>query len=314
MCVVNLVVSCAKRKTWEPRASLCLRAVRSGGPIRRRAVAWAARLAPQAAVGPATDLYAGEHWQVVRSVAAQSSSVRVWVASAGYGLVRLDTPLSAYSATFASGQPDSVCVAGGAAATAALPEWWAAVAEALAPHDGPRTLAAVARTYPDDFMLVALSTAYLAAVAPDLRDAALALTSERLAILSAGGRVPDTIAPFLLPARGELVGQVGGTMNALNARLARRLIQELGPEPFTYSRCQATVEGWSRQLAHHLRPARRRLSDREVSEFIRRQLELAGPASPAALLRRLRASGRACSQARFAALFLLTRGGPSAHG
>lgn len=252
---------------------------------------------------------------MVRSVAVHSPSVRVWVVSAGYGLVRLDTPLSPYSATFAPGQPDSVCAAGGADARSALPKWWAAVAESFAPHPGPRALAAVARAHPDDFLLVALSTAYLAAVAQDLADAAPALASpERLAILSAGGRVSDALAPFLLPARGGLVGQTGGTMSALNARLARRLIQESGPEPLTYSRCRAAVEVWSRQAAPPARPARRRATDGEVGEFIRREHERTGPASPAALLRRLRAAGQACSRARFAALFRRTGGGPRAHG
>ncbi len=313
--VTNLVVSCAKRKTREPRASLLLRAVRPGKTVGWRAAAWATRLRAQSVTVPAGDLYAGEHWQIVRSIAERSAlSVRVWVVSAGYGLVRLDTPLAPYSATFTPGQADSVCAAGGKVARVMLPEWWHTIANHLVPHAGPRTIAAVAAAYPADFLLVALSGTYLSAVALDLAAAAALRGPEQIAVVSAGGGTFEPPVPSMLPATGRLSGFAGGTMSALNVRLARRLLEELGPEPLTYTRCQATVESWCRQAPQRTMPARGRATDREVAEFIRRQLAATGPTSPTALLRRLRDTGRACGQARFADLYRRTGGGCRADG
>lgn len=317
MAAINLVVSCAKRKTREPRAGLRLRVVRPGKAVESRAAAWAARLRANSTAGvPAGELYAGEHWHTVRSVIGPPTQpVRVWVVSAGYGLVRLDTPLAPYSATFTPGQADSVSAAGGATMRTALPTWWKAVAELLAPHLGPRKLAAVAAAHPADFLLVALPATYLSAVALDLADAVAVLGShERLAVLSAGGTAHEAIAPYLLPVNGRLSGFAGGTMNAINARLARRLIEELGHEPLTLARCRAAVAGWHHQATDPRAPARCRATDGEVGDFIRRRLATDGAASPTALLRQLRDAGTACGQSRFVALFRRAGGGRRARG
>src|SRR5581483_11722789 len=80
---------------------------------------------------PAAELYLGDHWAVVRELATRPG-VRVWVCSAGYGLVSVESPLRPYSATFAAGEPDSVCV-GAEDVTATRRAWW----RALAGWDGP---------------------------------------------------------------------------------------------------------------------------------------------------------------------------------
>jgi len=60
----------------------------------------------------ARNLYAGEHWSIVRSLedvaAASGLEATVWICSAGYGLSGLDTRIKPYSATFASNHADTV--------------------------------------------------------------------------------------------------------------------------------------------------------------------------------------------------------------
>src|SRR5262245_59621662 len=60
----------------------------------------------------ANDLYLGDHWSIVKSLPgiATKSGFRafLWVASAGYGLIPGAASIRPYSATFASGNPDSV--------------------------------------------------------------------------------------------------------------------------------------------------------------------------------------------------------------
>jgi hypothetical protein len=119
----------------------------------------------------ASDLYSGDHWSIVRSITAGSpggQSVRVWVCSAGYGLITPDSPLAPYEATFTPGQPDSV-LQNGDQARESLPEWWAALGTWEGPPSAPcRSIAGIAESHPDDFLLVALSEGYLKAVAADL--------------------------------------------------------------------------------------------------------------------------------------------------
>src|SRR5437868_12287553 len=114
---VNLIVSCTKRKTRHATASLRLRDLPGPATVEERSGAWISRLqAARSDLTPARDLYCGDHWAVVRSIAqcvpANAPAVRVWVCSAGYGLVTPDSHLAPYDATFTPRQPDSVVPAG----------------------------------------------------------------------------------------------------------------------------------------------------------------------------------------------------------
>ena len=100
--VLNLVVTCSDRKTRPvPRARM-LRSVR-GRNIDDRVRRWIERLEDGSEESlPAVDLYAGDHWAVVRSLETVASGrgldARIWVASAGYGLIPLRGLVRSYSA------------------------------------------------------------------------------------------------------------------------------------------------------------------------------------------------------------------------
>lgn len=318
MAGINLVVSCTKRKTREPRVALRLRAVRATLPLEERASQWIGRLW-RCVTGrvPARDLYAGDHGQTVRSIpedhTSASQPVRLWVCSAGYGLVPIDARLGPYSATFAPGQPDSVCAKGGVGLRATLPRWWAAVAAYDEVHAGPRTIAALLTAYPGDFLLLALPDTYLAAVADDIADAARTLDApERLAILSTGGAVIPGLEEYHLPVAARLSRMAGGTLGSLNARLARLLISRLCDHPLTRSRCRVQLAAWLAETQATAGPSRTPITDEELCALVS-QLWSADPdASPTLLLRRLRGSGRACEQSRFMAHARRLKGGRDA--
>ena len=60
---------------------------------------------------PARRLYAGDHWSVVQYLedvaAASKLDSAIWVCSAGYGLIGIDTNIKPYSATFSSRHLDT---------------------------------------------------------------------------------------------------------------------------------------------------------------------------------------------------------------
>src|SRR5262245_57877343 len=109
---VLILASCSSRKRLPVPPGLRLGGVR-GRDVRERAGHWWQRLMDHRSERlPATDLYAGGHWSVVRRLPtvarARGLEPALWVISAGYGLVPATAWLHAYSATFTPGDPDSV--------------------------------------------------------------------------------------------------------------------------------------------------------------------------------------------------------------
>ncbi len=109
---INIVVTCTKRKSQPATSNLRLRSVRAK-TVAEKLDIWLNRLgAASSELLPGRELYAGDHWSIVKSLAdtaAKSGLVaRVWVCSAGYGLISLDSKVRPYAATFTPGLPDSV--------------------------------------------------------------------------------------------------------------------------------------------------------------------------------------------------------------
>src|SRR5439155_12201897 len=164
--VLNLVVTCSDRKTRPVPRSRMLRSV-SAPSIDNRVQRWIETLEHGSEEGlPAVDLYAGDHWAVVRSLETVASGrgldARIWVASAGYGLIPLRGLVRSYSATFASGHPDSVATGRGDHRRGLAQRWWAALSLWRRGGAGtPRSLRELATQEPTGVLLVAASPNYL---------------------------------------------------------------------------------------------------------------------------------------------------------
>ncbi len=307
MAGIHLVVSCAKRKTQYPNPSLRLGGINRKFPIERRAIEWIGRLRKCSPGNrPAGELYSGDHWHTVRSILDFSEKamvpVRIWVCSAGYGLLPIETPLKPYSATFSPGDEDSVC--NRSDLRTSLPKWWASIATYRGVHDGPRTIAELARKFSNDFLLVALPQSYLFAVADDLRATVKTVRiAERLAVLSVGGSVPAEVEPNFLVTGAKLQSVAGGSLGSLNARLARILITKLASKPMTLERCKRVLGELSKLAPETVPLARLKMTDDEVVDAIRHYLKANPMSSATGLLRRFRESGRACKHSRFVSLY-----------
>jgi hypothetical protein len=292
---VHIVVSCSSRKRTPPPPRLQLRHVRprSSGAVAK----WIEQLgAATEEEHPAEVLYAGEHWSVVKRLASREGSlkIRVWVASAGYGLVPYRAPLKPYSATFDRAHLDMVPIA---------PElWWRRLAEWPGPAtDSPRTLTSLAEANAGAALLLVLSGRYLEACRSDALGAAAVLRRRgQFAVVSCGER-GRWIAEHVLPADARIQGFVGGSRQALNARVAEHILA-------------TTLDGFSVRATRdylgalmHEQPGlpvydRRRLSDEEIRRFIRRSVHQRDVARTP-LLSELRQSGHACEQGRFRQLY-----------
>lgn len=304
---IRVVVTCTDRKTATPLGDLRLR--NHPEDLAGRASSWLAAVgrAP-APYRSARDLYKGEHWSVINRFAGQTMpggwSPDVWVASAGYGLVPLTAPLVAYSATFAAGHADSVSATGGRPSTEHNQTWWAMLADWEGPVSGqPRTIAALAAKDPEIPLLFVGSNNYLRATGPDLTAAREELVDPALlAVVSAGAKYQG-LHDNLLPGDARLQNALKGSRLSLNARIAALLLANADRHEFELPRTAAFVETLLAEQPALTVYDRTPLSDDEVIAYIREQWTPSPGASRTELLRRLRASGRACEQKRFSALY-----------
>ncbi len=306
---LHIVVTCSNRKTQAVPPQLRLGAVPGSTPAARRRW-WTARLSsPHRPKQPALQTYAGEHWSIAASLPGLypgRDGARLWVCSAGYGLIPAEAAIMPYSATFATGHPDSVPWSSTNAGA-----WW----HELSTWDGPlpgasRSLAALARTDPGATLLLVLSPPYLRACRQDILDAAAALdNADRLMVVSVGADRTGPLADLLVAADGRLQGLFGGSKLSINVRVAAHIISA-GLHTRSYASAMLTELAGTQPAPVTL--ARQRLSDAEVTAYIHRSLSADPAASATRLLRTLRDAELACEQQRFYQLYRDLVGG--SHG
>src|SRR5262249_44183525 len=152
-----------------------------------------------------------------------------------------------------------------------------------------------------------LSAAYLDACRNDLSKAATELPDQNhLLVISAGAKSTGHMADLMVPADARLQAALGGTRQALNARIAARLLAH-----GLTTKAEAT-HYLSRLLTDQPpipRYERKQFSDEEVREMIAARLA-EEPGMPASrMLREFRDAGHACEQQRFAKLHRQVAGG-----
>jgi hypothetical protein len=305
---VNLVVSCSNRKRFETAPGLAAHEL-GGSDVHVRLQGWKKRLRRvKAEKYPAEDLYMGEHWSVVRDIPPSAMNrgwnVRLWICSAGYGLIRPSTRINAYQVTFAPSSIDSIV--NGTRDDRALQTWWKGVCSYKIPGDQghPRSLAELALRYPRTPLVVALSAEYLSAVEADLGAVLEHSYFQRyLSIISCGTSGKHMRwKSNLLPCDGKFSAHLGGTLTSLNARVARFLFQSHASAEPSVDRMAGLLRSVDlREVPTHSRTPQ---SDADVKTFISERLKKSSMISKTKLLEELRAAGKACEQKRFGDLYM----------
>lgn len=306
---INLVASCTERKRATIAHDLHLRSV-DAGPMGRRVEQWWERLShhSEAPRYAANDLYGGEHWSVTRDALAllghADRDASLWVASAGYGLIPASAKLLPYSATFAQGTPDSVTSgpAPGQTRVDLLQAWWRALCDLPGPQkEVPRSLGALARSAPNAPLLIVASPDYIRAMRLDLLTARDALAEpDLLTVISNHDLGSDAaLAPHLIPVDERCRTVLGGTMQGLNARVARSLLEWGRSGPLTAPRLRERYDSMVSDAEKPPKFNRDRMDDKAVLVFLRRALAEDPRAGWTLLLRTLRGNGQACAQGRF---------------
>lgn len=309
---LNIVVTCTKRKTCPVVRSLTLGSVtgKTVGEVCRR---WIERLqfSPSSTL-EAEFLYCGDQWKIAAelpNVAALSGvDARLWVCSAGYGLIPVSASVRPYSATFSARHADSVqlrLVKTGSH----LSDWWKELSAWEGPARGePRTIKALVETDPRVPLIVVASPVYLSAIRADLDEAVIRLSNpDLLTIISAGSAQIGSVQRNILPCDGRLQSVLGGALMSLNTRVARRLLESPIEWPLRCSEAAKMFSAMMKKCPSAVHYDRMPMSDAEVRDFILKHLSVDPSKRHSPLLRLLRDEGKACEQKRFRALFLETQ-------
>jgi hypothetical protein len=302
---LNIVVSCSNRKAVDSGRPVRLRDISRRTPASRVSAWWQALKDAEGDRRPAGDVYVGEQWSVVRRVLTLSEQrgwvPRLWVCSAGYGLIDSSTDIVPYSATFAANEPDSVIDPDEeTSATEQVQGWWSGLAAKRRGHRITTALSA----HRGEFTIMAVSLAYLRAVESDVVEHAASLRNpDRLLVICAGAsQTHSGVSDWLVPCDGRLRRALGGTLSGLNVRILEWMLNTRGD--FGLASAQSRMARLMRETPALDPECGKRLTDDEVVAFIRKRKAAIGSAS--GLLRALRDSGKACEQSRFSGLYAAT--------
>lgn len=264
--------------------------------LRQNVRRWRSALASQATTLPAGSLYVGRSIKEAR-VVSNLLRADLYVVSAGLGLVAADSAVPAYdlSVTGANSRLTGMLAHCGASVT----DWWR---ELTAGH-GVRWLLSCS---PNMLVLVALPADYLRLVQAEFENLSPVHASRLRVFTSLAGRRVLAHLPNLpvMPydERLESLPGFAGTRSDFPQRALRHFVSQLAAQSLRPETAHRKVEMAMSSCTMREAVARRRVTDAEVCDLIRKGWDACGGNS-ARLLRYLRDNEKvACEQGRFAEL------------
>lgn len=313
--MINVVVTCTKKKRKGPQFPLSegLQLGSIKGNLDRRFQQWVDNISSaEVPRVTAKNLYIGDHWSVACSIPQTIPDIKLWVCSAGYGLITPESKIKPYSATFSTHNFDSV-----GSTIEENQKWWAMLneyrGEMFCDPEQPRSITEIASQDPGSHILVIASKNYLNAIQHDVSEATSTLYDRfNLAIISAGTRNPGAFSDNLIQCDARFGQIVKGALRSLNIRIGREILSQ-GIVPDTLAIGSDLVNAMKcgiDQIAPNGLPELRRYSDRQsqtdqqIKAFISDQLVINSAYTATKLLRELRQTHKKqCEQRRFSNLF-----------
>ena len=258
---------------------------------------WRSALAAHGARLRAHDLYIGRSMSDAKQVATTLDG-RLYVASAGLGLVSTDEHVAPYDLTASGSQGGLQEVLERFETTSR--QWWNLMCHG-------RGLTHLLAQHPEAVLLAALPANYVEMVAGDLCDSpAIALQRVKLFTSQVGAtELPSELAGMVMPYddRLESIAGYAGTRADFPQRAMRHFVEQLGA--CGLDQAQARIAVQEALSLHQLRCSveRKRADDDTIRALIREQWRATGGRG-SVLLRYLRDESRtACEQGRFARLW-----------
>jgi len=295
-------------KKFLPTGNLLLREA-TAGSMEERFSSWS-KLVQQAkaASAPAVDVYCGGHWSVVRALYSSRLNnniqpIRIWIISAGYGLISAADRIIPYSATFSPNHPDSVSNSSGISLAVSARNWWRLLGQWRPPFlapGAPRSVAEVVSVSPSAACLLVLSPDYYSALREDLQKAVkLIADPERLIVLSSHERSMSDLPSNSIRIEPDLQSHLKGAMSSLGIRTAQAILKDLSAHSLTVSAARKCVSGLLSRHGVAKKYNRKLATDAEVIQYIEAEMSKHKVKTYSPVLRKFRDAGFACAMARF---------------
>jgi hypothetical protein len=302
---MNVVVTCAARKTEPAPAQARVKNLKKR-TLKGRFTEWSMRIGRnQQNPVKAIDLYRGNSWSIIRKLHGHpkhGKKLRLWIVSAGHGLISADTLVAPYAATFADGHADSVkpsrlqnCTTG---------DWWNKLIQwRRRERHQVASISDIAKTFPNRPLLIAISKEYLSATHDDIIEARKFLSSpDKMAIICTGAKKNGELVDNFLPCDARFENHFHCCRADLNARLLDSIVKSHRPSDISASKLRASYARKLSKMPKTEHPKRARFDDRDLESFITLNL-LKRNVGHSILLKLLRSEGCGCEQKRFRKLF-----------
>lgn len=298
-----IVTSCSSTKKVSVPAALRAARYRSRTPD-AFARTWVRNVRAASDLYAARDVYGGP---AVTSAARAAAVLAcdLYFVSAGMSLVEGDEAIPGYDLTVSRGSASAPAPLRAGSATPG--DWWVALNKAFGVSN-PFT--SLMRKH-DGLILVALPSTYVRMVEPDL----LALTAasrKRLRLVTTGTvDVAMDLRSQVIAYDARLDNLDGAPQGTQSSAVQRALLHfasmlKRWPNAIDIDVHRRWVADALARATPRARPSRMAQTDAEVTKWIRQQ-DPRGEHPPSALLRMLRADGRACEQKRFRHIAELAR-------
>lgn len=298
--VATVVTICTRRK----KATAVREATAVSLPVGAQSkvgATWLKRLESLSASQPAKDIYAGRGFAIAREAAALLDG-RLYVASAGLGLVPSGRKIPAYGLTVSLADPDSV--ASRISGNLDVADWFATMLQGRYSDKWSKVTSGGSGR-----ILLALTNSYAAMIGKSL--AALpASTRARLRIFgpSLADVLPASLLPNLSPHDDRIDTIMPGTKSDLPQRCLLHFVQVVGETPGSCAADFSKIRAALKRVKPPQRPVRPRCSDQQILKLIKARLK-----TETGVARTLRAirheDGVACEQGRFTRLYRLAMEG-----
>ncbi len=298
-----LVTICAQQKRFKPSPEATPAALRQAA-LSDLAAQWRVVIKSRKAAAVASDLYAGRAFGLARDT-ARHLDCRLYVISAGLGLVAGETQTPAYGLTVKPNAPESVQAKVQGSFSAA--GWFA---EMLAGSCSTGWADVFGRGHGP--VLVALTRAYAEMVGPSLADLPQRHV-DRLRLFGAGLQsvLPERLHAAIIPYDGRLDTIFPGTKSDFAQRAMVHYAEKVAHQSADRDYANRLLSEALAKVNHPVRPVRQTAQDGNLLALIKTRLT--PKASASRLLRQLRdEDGIACEQGRFARLFREAKAGASA--
>lgn len=300
--MIYLISNCTNSKKLLPPHSLILENY-SFSDIDKSLINWKKNLnIYRSDITIAKELYKGHSWQETLkyiNILSQKFKTKLLISSAGYGLIDSSKQISSYQATFSKSNPNSIHNFKNNTLLTPTVEWWDNVNDFN-----------ISRINKNSYMFIAVSYEYLVAMENTIKELIETLGDKIFIIVLSKEILPKIYDKNILRFDTRFNSFEKGTINSIIPRFTKWLFNEIVTLDLELDnkKLQNHIDDFLSNFSAYTIPNRKQLSDIEILNIIKEQINIKHIMTKTKGLKDLRSQGYACSQDRYGKLYKKVKG------